>query len=299
MGERLRQHLEANNGIPNLEILAPEQVDEAVRLFHRDGFVMVRDILTSEQVKFLRVGCERESEAVLAVDADNIGNRGRLRYSYGGASITNSVLHREEWVMLVDLPTLLPIITAIYGSPDYHIRRCAGDFCLPGCDYQPLHADIGDGFAQYKDPRGLVGLRDLPCPAIVANFLAQDFTLTNGPTRIIPGTHHSKATIPSLEDEPEWMRLSTVCPVPAGTAMIRDLRTWHGGTPNLSKDMRAIPNAIFLAPWVYEPQKRSMPREMFDLLSEQGQRMCEWVVTNEPIETGYSLRYRGKVKVTM
>ena len=51
----------------------------------------------------------------------------------------------------------------------------------------------------------------------------ESHVVVNGPTRIIPGTHHSKAQIPSLEDEPEWMRLSTVCPVPAGTAMIRDL----------------------------------------------------------------------------
>ncbi len=297
MSEALRQHLEDNNGIRDLDILKPDQVDEAVRLFYRDGFVMVQDILTPEQVKFLRAGCEREAELVLEADNVNVGNRGRLRYSYGGASITNSVLHREEWVMLVDLPTLLPIITAIYGSPDHHIRRCAGDFCMPGCDYQPLHADIGDGFAQYKDPRGLVGLRDLPCPAIVVNFLAQDFTSINGPTRIIPGTHHSKAQIPSLEDEPEWMRLSTVCPVPAGTAMIRDLRTWHGGTPNLSDEMRAIPNAVFLAPWVYEPQKRAMPRGMFDLLSEHGQRMCEWVVTDEPFETGYDLDFSRRQKM--
>lgn len=29
--------------------------------------------------------------------------------------------------------------------------------------------------------------------------------------------------------------------------LIRDIRAWHGGTPNLSNDMRAIPNAGFLA----------------------------------------------------
>ena len=79
--------------------------------------------------------------------------------------------------------------------------------------------------------------------------------------------------------------------------MIRDLRTWHGGTPNLSDEMRAIPNAIFLAPWVYEPQKRAMPRGMFDLLSEHGQRMCEWVVTDKPFETGYDLDFSRRQKM--
>ena len=294
MTDALRQHLETSNGIADLEILTPDHVDDAVRIFYRDGFVMVRDVLTPEQVAFLRAGCERETAEILSIGQEQYP--GTNRYSYGGASITNSVLHREEWAMLVDLPALTPIITAIYDSRNYHIRRCAGDFCMPGAGYQPLHADINDGFAQYRDPRGLVGLRDLPCPMVVRNFLAQDFTRVNGTTRVIPGTHHSKATIPSLDDELEWMRLSTLCPAPAGAVMIRDPRTWHGGTPNLSDEMRAIPNAIFLAPWIYEPQLPSMPREMFDLLSEHGQRLCEFVVTDEPIETGYRLGMSKKLK---
>ncbi len=31
--------------------------------------------------------------------------------------------------------------------------------------------------------------------------------------------------------EEPWMRLSTVCPAPAGTAIFRDNRAWHSGTP--------------------------------------------------------------------
>ena len=289
MTDALRQHLENNNGIASLEILTPDQVSDAVRLFYRDGFVMVRDVLTPEQVAFLRAGCEREATEILSIGQQQYPSM-MNRYSWGGASITNSLLHLEEWVMLVDLPTLTPIITA----SDYHLRRCAGDFCMPGADYQPLHADINDGFAQYRDPRGLVGLRDLPCPMVVCNFLAQDFTRVNGLTRVIPGTHHSKATIPSLEDETEEMRLSTLCPAPAGSVMIRDPRTWYGGTPHLGNEMRAIPNAIFLAPWIYERQLPSMPLEMFDLLSEHGQRLSEFVVSDTPIKTGYQLRRHKK-----
>jgi len=59
--------------------------------------------------------------------------------------------------------------------------------------------------------------------------------------------------MPTLAEEPEWMRLSTVCPAPAGAVQIRDVRAWHGGTPNLSDHMRAIPNVEFYAPWFREP----------------------------------------------
>ena len=50
------------------------------------------------------------------------------------------------------------------------------------------------------------------------------------------------------------MRLSVSAPAPAGCALIRDVRTWHGGTPNLSKDVRAIPSAGFLPPWYTPPR---------------------------------------------
>ena len=94
--EELRRDLEANNGTPGLEILRPEEVDAAVRIFYRDGFVVVRDVLTADQVKYLRRGCEREARALVSMDPNREGNRGRYRYSWGAASITNSVLHREE-----------------------------------------------------------------------------------------------------------------------------------------------------------------------------------------------------------
>ena len=80
------------------------------------------------------------------------------------------------------------------------------------------------------------------------------------------------------------MKLNVCSPAPAGSAMLRDLRTWvsprllcrlwqlfkmsrptslktltnlssmrigqHGGTPNLSKEVRAIPHpGTFWAPW--------------------------------------------------
>ena len=286
----LTSSLMSNNGMAGLELLNPSEIDRATQIFYRDGFVVIQDVLTPEQVYFLRGGCEREANEIIAIDPKGVGNRGPYRYSYGGASLTNSVLHKEEWVMLVDLPTVTPIITSIFGSSNYHIRRAAGDFCLPGAiQYQPLHTDIADNVDHFHDPRSITTIRDLPCPAVCCNFLAQDFTRLNGPTRQIPGTQQSHHPIPKVDQEPEWMKYSTVCPAPAGSVLIRDLRAWHGGTPNVTETMRAIPNAIFLAPWFHESQKPSMPRDMFDLLSEHGRRVCQYVVTDEKLKTGYKL----------
>ncbi len=289
--QRLRVYLENNNGMKGLEILAPEEIDRAVKIFYRDGFVVVRDALNSERLDFLQKGCDRVIREMLELDPQRIGNRGSHRYSFGAASKTGHLMHHPEWAMLLDLETVTPILTAIFGSPKYIARGGGGDFCLPGAiEYQSLHSDMGERFGAFMDPRGVLSYRDLPCPYICCNYLMVDFTSINGATRQIPGTQHSLQPIPSFEEEPEWMKLSTVCPAPAGSVLIRDVRAWHGGTPNVSQEVRAIPNAEFFAPWYREPARRCVPRAMFDQLSEHGQRVCQHIVTDsaEELEVGVS-----------
>lgn len=300
----LREYLEKNNGIRGLDVVDPEDVDRAVSIFYRDGFVVIGNVLDSEQLALIRRGCDRVIHEIMALDGERVGNRGSHRYSFGGASLTGHQVHHPEWAMLIDLPTVTPILTAIFGSADYICRGGGGDFCLPGAvDYQALHSDMGDRreirdpksgelrstFGSFKDPRGHLTYRDLPCPYVCCNFLMVDFTSTNGATRQIPGTQHSRQPIPALDEEPDWMKLSAVCPAPAGSVLIRDVRAWHGGTPNLSDEVRAIPNAEYYAPWYREPMSVSMPRAIFDTLSDHGRKICRYIVADKDrqLTTGY------------
>jgi ectoine hydroxylase-related dioxygenase (phytanoyl-CoA dioxygenase family) len=297
--DALREHLAANNGIVGLEVLAPGEVERAVRLFKRDGFVVVRDVLDAEQVKFLRAGVDDAVREILALNPDRSGNRGSHRYSFGGSSMTRSMLHRPEWQMLIDIPAVTEILMAIFGSANYLVRAASGDFCLPGAvEYQPLHADVRDfvdsestPFSSFSDPSGRLSMNDLPCPYVCVNFMAMDTTRLNGPTRQIPGTQYSRAPIPTRSEEPEWMRLSTVCPVPAGSVQIRDVRAWHGGTPNLSDDVRAIPNVEYYAPWFREPMVPGITRADHAQLSPHAQRITRYVVADsgEPLDTSYTM----------
>ena len=292
-----KEYLKDNSGIKGLQLFDYDELDEIVKVFYRDGFVVVREVLDSNQLDYLRSGVDREIHNILALDKHRVGNRGSHRYSFGGASLTGHQMHNPEWAMLIDLPKVTPILTALFGSSNYIARGGGGDFCLPGAiRYQPLHSDMSDRrqiggqtFGSFHDPRGIMSYRDLPCPYICCNFLTVDFTAINGPTRQIPGTQHSREPIPNLKEEPEWMKLSTVCPAPAGSVLIRDIRAWHGGTPNLSQEVRAIPNAEFYAPWFREPLQENMPYDIYESLSEHGQKVCRYI-TSQPeikLKTGY------------
>ncbi|MFK7914092.1 MAG: phytanoyl-CoA dioxygenase family protein [Pseudomonadales bacterium] len=296
----LREHLLAHNGLHGLELLAATDLDRAVRLFRRDGFVVIANILNDDQIAQLAEGCNEVIDDIVALDADQRGNRGSHRYSFGGSSLTRSQLHHPAWQMLLQLPSVSTLLDAIFGSPHYSLRAASGDFCLPGATrYQPLHSDIGDWsddkrspFSAFHDPRGHMTIRDLPCPYVCVNFLPQDVTRLNGPTRQIPGTQHSREPIPSLADEPEWMRLSTVCPAPAGSVLIRDVRAWHGGTPNLSTATRSIPNLEFYAPWFREPMVPGITRADFNKLSDRAKQLARFCVadSSEELITGAVLR---------
>ena len=296
----LRTHLAANNGLADLEMVAASEIEKIVRLFRRDGFVLVRDVLNDEQIDQLAAGCNEVVAQVMELDEDHKGNRGRLRYSFGGCSLTRSQLHRPAWQMLLELPVVSVLLDAIFGSNHYALRAASGDFCLPGAvRYQPLHSDVRDWlsdtespFSAFHDPSGQLSIRDLPCPYVCMNFLPQDVNRLNGPTRQIPGTQHSREPIPSLAEEPEWMRLSTVCPAPAGSVLIRDVRAWHGGTPNLSEEVRSTPNLEFYAPWFREPMVPGIGYDDYQRLSARAQYLARFCVADSATEliTGTTLR---------
>ena len=279
---RLRERLWRDNGIRGLEVLPPTEVERAAELFHRDGFVVIRDALDPAQLARMGDAAERALAEMLAVDPTCAagGGAGGLphRYSFGSSSASRHMLHVDEWVELVDLPTTTPILTEIFGSANYILIGAGGDVAMPGAiEYQGLHSD--NVWSELHDPTGRVSTRELPVPAVTINFPMCDLTPQNGPTRQIPGTQNSRHPIPNLHDEPEWMKLSTLCPVPAGSAIFRDLRAWHGGTPNLSLDVRAAPNVEYFAPWFRsEAVIRSMPYEKWKMLSPHGQRISRYVM---------------------
>ena len=193
-------------------------------------------------------------------------------------------MHLEEWAQLSELPAVDAVLTAFFGSDAYTCHGGGGDFVLPGSEFQPLHSDLGDAVkteydgdavtnkmglgdperpdrrytraVAFHDPSGRLSVRDLPAPQLVAGFALEGWGHLDGATRYIAGTHHSHAEIPSLAEEPDWMKHATVSPLPAGSAVIRDIRVWHGGCPAVGERPRPMPDCHFWAPWYSTGFKR-------------------------------------------
>lgn len=305
----LRETLRARNGIRGLEILEPHEVERAARIFFRDGFVVVRNALNPERLAAFREASARALKALLEIPGRGgrkyVTESSRLphRYSYGTSSASRQLLHEPVWASMIDLPATTPILERIFGGGNYRAIGAGGDLCLPGAiEYQALHADFSPDWSLSPErvataERVGVKLRHDPStgelthqsrqmifertpPWVTINFLMTDFTWENGPVRQIPGAQTRAQNPPTLAEEPEWMRLSTLVGGPAGAAVFRDNRAWHGATPNLSREIRAMPNVEYGAPWIdMAPFRGTMPHEVWEGLSERARALSAEIRT--------------------
>jgi hypothetical protein len=103
---KLREYLKQRNGIRGLEILEPHEVERAARIFFRDGFVVVRDLLDADLLQRFREGCARALKQILEVPG--MGGRKYMtesfrlphRYSYGTSSASRHMLHDPAWASM-------------------------------------------------------------------------------------------------------------------------------------------------------------------------------------------------------
>ena len=94
----------------------------------------------------------------------------------------------------------------------------------------------------------------------------------------MPGTQRTRLRPPTLEEEPEHWKSSIVC-APAGTAIVRDVRCWHGGTANLSDAPRIMTGVGYFAPWFrLAGSDGVLPLERYKALSERGKKLCRYIV---------------------
>ena len=127
------------------ELIAAADPARAAAVFHRDGFVAIRDALTPEQLELARTGATRVVDEQMTTIPLEDANRGFARYSFG------SQAHHPEWAQLIELPTVLPVLDAIWGNEHYVCSGGGGDYSTPGARIQHLHSDMKD---MLNDPLG-------------------------------------------------------------------------------------------------------------------------------------------------
>lgn len=267
-------------------------VERAFDIFKEHGFVIVAEILKLHQYSAVLRDCERAAKAL--VGPDRKGNRGLGRYSFGIGSSTGSMLHLPSYtrhLLEAGTVTLRPLLDLIFSEgdlPGFSVLAGGGDFVLGDThNQQPLHSDIQVSKALNKQ---------LPPPMLSVNYCVQELTHLNGPTRMVPGTQLLGGVVG--EEEPGEDRCTCLCPVPAGAAVIRDVRTLHGGTANLTPKARYLPSIEYVSADMKAANRQdmrptpSLPRKLYDRLPLEVQELCEdlLVPEGEEVQVAFTRR---------
>lgn len=145
--------------------------------------------------------------------------------------INKGVIWEKVWAH----PLILSACRYIFQG-DFKVSSLNAREALLNGGSQPLHAD-------WKKPRP-----DFPKVHLVNTIWAiDDLSAENGAPRIIPGTH-LRPELPEevLEDPEQPHPDEVVFAAPAGSVMIYNAHTWHGGTCNHIGSRRRVLHGLYI-----------------------------------------------------
>lgn len=237
------------------EAVPTELVDEAMRAFERDGYVIFERLLPEELV--------REIEADV-----------RPRMTHAGRNTFEGLATRRLYAViektlacnpLVDHPLVLGLLDRIL-EPNYLLSQLQAIDILPGEAAQMLHHD--DALYSVPRPRKPLGVATI--------FAIDAFTEENGATVVIPGSHTWADRSPGPDD------LARAVPVvmPAGSMVFFAGTLWHGGGDNRSARPRLCVTAQYCAPWCRQQENfaLSVSKPRVRACSEHVQRLLGYSI---------------------
>ncbi|MBI3564988.1 MAG: phytanoyl-CoA dioxygenase family protein [Elusimicrobia bacterium] len=180
--------------------------------------------------------------------------------------LVRDIAGRYAAVVPFEGPLLDP---AFYGSPRLHAMLgglLGAHYCIgsleavvaePGAVGQhqhidgPIRLDRTVGGRKRAYPRDL---SDLPPYAVTLSIPLCDIDEENGPTAIWPGSHRAALSA----RPPSEAAVARRWPVermtgPFGQSFFFDYRVYHGGTPNWSREARAVLMFVFTRTWYRDP----------------------------------------------
>jgi len=202
------------------------EIPSLVEQLHRDGFLVIPDALSPEQVARLREGVER----AFAEPSEEAALYGEMMTRIWRPKMFERGPEFEE---VIDNPRVIDLIEAVLG-PDCHLIANSALRTGPGEGISGWHADETVRFPRPRDvpldPRILV-----PCFLLNFNYYLCDVDEEIGPTQFIPGSHRAGRQPEKGELTYEGRGVTSALGS-AGTAVIWHDQTWHRGAPNRTQD---------------------------------------------------------------
>ena len=223
--------------------LGSRNLEKAIRSLHEDGIVVVSNIILHKDLDHLNAKMVQDAKTLQARGSD-------MPFNYNVGNIQQDPPPTLPYFLpSIFLNPIASQITTCLLGPKPKWTFCSGNTALPPVEgtipqRQPVHADAD--FAHPTHPF-----------ALVVNVPLIDFTPENGSTEIWLGTHTGDLAGLQVQEGEHGDRASgrikrhlldarraergpSQPVIEKGSIVIRDLRLWHAGMPNMTKSERVM-----------------------------------------------------------
>lgn len=249
------------SGKATLELIA-----EGAAFLHKDGIIVLENAIDTAHIDTLNAKLAPEALEI-AADPDHHFNFGKQTRNMDQAPPpTKELMYKDIWCN----PFAAAILSATLG-PRPVIHYANGNTALKASPdgRQPVHSDCEFAHPAY-----------FPF-AYVINISLVDVTAENGGTEVWIGSHHvsvQDAHVSDCDNEqllsirPELLeeRRKHSPPIQAstkkGSLVIRDLRLWHAGMPNLTDEPRVMLAFVASPEWWQGKSKILLPKDVKEMV---------------------------------
>ena len=206
----------------------------AARRVADEGYAILRGAIEPGLVSELAEAIDRALDELRVPFGDNVFLGERTRRIF-------NLLDRADVFARVPLhPAVLPVVDGVL-DPECLLSSLTAVEMGAGETDQPFHAD--DGSIGLPKPHAPV-----TCTAIWA---LSDFTLDNGGTRLVPGSHRfGRRPLPG--ERPAFVQAE----MPAGSVLVYHGSLWHGGGANRSGERRLAIIANYCAGFLRQEENQ-------------------------------------------
>jgi hypothetical protein len=274
--------------------LTAQNLEIAIRALHQDGLIIICNVYRHEDLDKLNQVMVRD-----ALKMSELGDEGPKNFHPGNLSITPPP-QRQYFMRNVFLNPIVSQVTSAHLGPKPKWTFNSANAALPsGGDKkiaplsQPTHTD-----AYFDHPRHpFADVISVPLVSMDAQNGATEVwlrthTIMSGPELMLGASResHEAGVAKKYLNERREKGFGPLQPaVPKGATVIRDIRLWHGGKPNLSDQPRimlgqsepytlhlalvilklTIPHLVHFASWYRNPMKLELADTLKDIVREE------------------------------
>ena len=196
---------------------------EAEALDH-DGYVVMTGVIDADLLERLRA----------AFDNGSAANDHKPVVKESGTRHIDDLVNKEAFDGVYTHPRVLAAVHHVLGCP-FRLGQLHGRDPLPGYGQQGLHADW------------TTRSKGEPYHIVTAIWMLDDFTESNGATRLVPGTHRLLSPpSKSFADPASRHSEQKIIVGAAGSVLVFNGHLWHSGTRNESSHSRRALQCAFV-----------------------------------------------------